>query len=163
MHKLFRGSPQAAEAAEACGVTREKPRRGRQTMARILVIDDDQPVRAAIAVVLETAGFEVVTAADGRAGKAAAETTRFDVTIVDLFMPHMDGLETIRSLRHSCPDMPIIAVSGALSLFDFRDVAEPPPDYLSMATDLGAITAVQKPFQPRELIRAVRESIAAHA
>jgi DNA-binding response OmpR family regulator len=132
-------------------------------MARILVIDDDQPVRTAIAVVLEREGFEVVTVADGRAGKAAAEKSRFDATIVDLFMPDMDGLETIRSLRQSCPGMPIIAVSGALSLFDFRDLAEAPPDYLAMATDLGAVTGVQKPFQPRELVRAVKESIAANA
>lgn len=131
-------------------------------MARILVIDEDQPVRTAIAIVLQREGFEVVAVADGLAGKAAAESTRFDATIVDLFMPNMDGLETIRSLRQSCPGMPIIAVSGAPSLFDFRDDSEPPPDYLSMATDLGAVTAVQKPFQPRELVRAVRESIAAN-
>jgi CheY-like chemotaxis protein len=131
-------------------------------MARILVIDDDQRVRAAIAIVLETEGFEVVAVADGRAGTKAAEATRFDATIVDLFMPNMDGLETIKSLRRSCPGMPIIAVSGAMSLFDFRDLAEPPPDYLSMAKDLGAVTAVQKPFQSRVLIRAVRESIAAN-
>jgi DNA-binding response OmpR family regulator len=131
-------------------------------MARILVIDDDQPVRAAIAIVLEAAGFEVVTVADGRAGQQAAEAARFDATIVDLFMPEMDGLETIRTLRRCCPGMPIIAVSGALSLFDYRDMAEPPPDYLSMAAELGAVTTVQKPFQPRELLRAVRESIAAN-
>jgi CheY-like chemotaxis protein len=55
--------------------------------------------------------------------------------------------------------MPIIAMSGAMSLFEYRDMSEPPPDYLSMATMLGAVAAVAKPFQPRELLRAVRESI----
>jgi CheY-like chemotaxis protein len=128
-------------------------------MARILVVDDDQPVRAAIRIVLELDGFEVVTAEDGRAGQQAAESSCFDAAIVDLFMPEMDGLETIKALRRHCPDMPIIAVSGAMSLFDYRDAAEPPPDYLAMATELGAVTAVQKPFQPRELLKAVRESI----
>jgi CheY-like chemotaxis protein len=132
-------------------------------MARILVIDDDQPVRAAITIVLEADGFEVVAVEHGRAGTKAIETTRFDAAIIDVFMPEMDGLETIRTIRRSCPDMPIIAVSGAMSLFEYRDMSDPPPDYLSMATDLGAVTAVQKPFQPRELVRAVRESIAAHA
>jgi CheY-like chemotaxis protein len=128
-------------------------------MARILVVDDDRSVRAAIKIVLEVDGFEVVTAEDGRAGKQAAEAVCFDAAIVDLFMPEMDGLETIKALRGSCPGMPIIAVSGAMSLFDYRDALEPPPDYLAMATALGAVTAVQKPFQPRELLRAVRESI----
>src|ERR1700730_6935289 len=128
-------------------------------MARILVIDDDQPVRAAIRIVLESSGFEVVAAEDGRAGKKAIETTRFDAAIVDLFMPEMDGLETIRLLRQYRPEMPIIAVSGAISLFDYRDAMEPPPDYLWIADALGAVTAVQKPFHPHELLRAVRESI----
>jgi CheY-like chemotaxis protein len=128
-------------------------------MARILVVDDDEPVRAAIRIVLELEGFEVVTAPDGRAGQQAARSACFDAAIVDLFMPEMDGLETIKALRLHCPDMPIIAVSGAMSLFDYRDAVEPPPDYLAMATTLGAVTTVQKPFQPRELLRAVRDSI----
>jgi CheY-like chemotaxis protein len=128
-------------------------------MARVLVIDDDQPVRSTITIVLEAGGFEVVAVDGGRAGQKAVETAQFDATLVDLFMPGMDGLETIKALRHACPDMPIIAMSGAMSLFDYRDGSEPPPDYLSMATMLGAVTAVQKPFQPRELLRVVRESI----
>jgi CheY-like chemotaxis protein len=129
------------------------------TMARVLVIDDDPPVRAAITVVLEAGGFEVVAVEGGRAGQRAVETARFDATIVDVFMPEMDGLETIKALRQRCPEMPIIAMSGAMSLFDYQDMSEPPPDYLSMATMLGAVAAVPKPFQPRELLRAVRESI----
>ena len=128
-------------------------------MARILVIDDDQPVRATIKLVLETQGFEVVAVESGRAGKKAIEATRFDAAIVDVFMPEMDGLETIRALRRRCPDLPIITVSGAISLFDYRDTMEPPPDYLAMAAELGAVASVAKPFQPRDLLRAVRESI----
>jgi DNA-binding response OmpR family regulator len=132
-------------------------------MARILVVDDDRAVCAAIKIVLEVEGFEVVTAQDGRTGMAAAKASCFDAAIVDVFMPEMDGLQTIKALRGHCPDMPIIAVSGAISLFDYRDTTEPPPDYLSMATMLGAVDTVQKPFQPRELLRAVRASIGAPA
>src|SRR5258708_30381998 len=62
------------------------------TMARVLVIDDDQPVRATITVVLEAGGFEVVAVDGGRAGQKAVEISRFDATIVDVFMPGMDGL-----------------------------------------------------------------------
>src|ERR1700687_3984318 len=118
------------------------------TMARVLVIDDDQPVRTAIAMVLESAGFEVVAVDGGRAGQKAVEAARFDATIVDVFMPGMDGLETIQTLRQRCPEMPIIAMSGAMSLFEYRNGAEAAPDYLSMATMLGAVTGVKKPFQP---------------
>lgn len=128
-------------------------------MARILVIDDDPPVRATIKLVLETQGFEVVAVESGRAGKKAIEAASFDAAIVDVFMPDMDGLETIRVLRRRRPELPIVVVSGAISLFDYRDAMEPPPDYLSMAAELGAVASVQKPFQPRDLLRAVRESI----
>ena len=136
-------------------VVRHSWSRRREPMTRILVIDDDQPVRAVISMVLEAEGFEVVAVADGRAGKHAAESSRFDATIVDVFMPEVDGLATIRALRQSCPEMPIIAVSGAMGLFEYRDAPDAPPDYLSMATELGAVTAVQKPFQPHELVRVV--------
>jgi CheY-like chemotaxis protein len=132
-------------------------------MARILVVDDDQGVRAAICVVLQSGGFEVVAVGDGSAGRKALETAAFDAAIVDIFMPEMDGLEAIRTFHQTRPDMPIIAVSGAMGLFAFSDSPEPPPDYLSMATKLGAVIAVQKPFQPRELLAAVQQSIGAAA
>src|SRR5260370_41835729 len=99
-------------------------------MARVLVIDDDQPVRATITVVLEAGGFEVVAVDGGRAGQKAVEISRVDATIVDVFMPGMGGLETIKALRERCPQMPIIAKSGAVSLFEDRDGSEPAPDYL---------------------------------
>src|SRR5712691_1553701 len=67
-----------------------KSKRVRYAMARILVIDDDQPVRATIKLVLETQGFEVVAVESGRAGKKAVEATSFDAAIVDVFMPEMD-------------------------------------------------------------------------
>jgi CheY-like chemotaxis protein len=128
-------------------------------MATILVVDDDQAVRAAITIVLQSGGFEVVAAENGSAGRKALEAQRFDAAVVDIFMPEMDGLETIKMFRLHCPDMPIIAVSGAMGLFEFSDSPEPPPDYLAMATKLGAVTAVQKPFQPRQLLQAVQQSI----
>ena len=128
-------------------------------MARVLVVDDDQGVRAAITVVLQSGGFEVVAVQDGPAGRKALEAAPFDAAIVDIFMPEMDGLETIRLFRQSRPDLPIVAMSGAMGLFAYRDSAEPPPDYLSMATKLGAVRAVQKPFQPRELLQAVQQSL----
>jgi DNA-binding response OmpR family regulator len=121
-------------------------------MRRILVIDDDRSVRTAIKTLLEHERFEVVATEDGRAGLEALESTPFDVVIVDIFMPGMDGLETITAFHRRAPRVPIIAMSG----FMFRDSAEPAPDFLSMATKLGAACSLHKPFRPRDLIAAVR-------
>jgi DNA-binding response OmpR family regulator len=121
-------------------------------MQRILVIDDDTSVRVAIKTLLEHEGFEVVAAEDGRAGLEALESTPFDLVVVDIFMPGMDGLETITALHRRVPGVPIIAMSG----FMFRDSSAPAPDFLSMAAKLGAASSLHKPFRPRELIAAVR-------
>jgi CheY-like chemotaxis protein len=128
-------------------------------MARVLVIDDDAPVRAAISIVLQAAGFDVVAVETGHAGKMALEDASFDAAVVDVFMPGMDGLETIKAFRQHSPNLPIVAISGAMSLFDYCDSPNAPPDYLSMATKLGAVTAVQKPFHPRDLVEAVHKAI----
>jgi CheY-like chemotaxis protein len=127
-------------------------------MARVLVIDDDPLVRRTIALILEAAAFEVTAVENGVAGRKAIEAARFDVAVIDIFMPEMDGIEMIRLARQRCPDMPIVAVSGAQIRAADRGMSQF-PDYLSMATKLGAITAVQKPFQPRELVAAVRRSL----
>ncbi len=120
-------------------------------MARILVIDDDNSVRTAIKTLLEHEGYEVVVATDGRSGLDAFETTAFDLLIVDIFMPGMDGLETIKHLKRRAPLVPIVAISG----FMFRDSSVPAPDFLSMATKLGAAYSLHKPFRPRDLSEAV--------
>lgn len=125
-------------------------------MPRILVVDDDTAVRGAIKTVLERDGHEVVLAGNGRAGVSAVENNAFDVVICDIFMPGMDGIETIHAFHKSNPKMPIIAMSG----FTFRDGHEPAPDFLSLATKLGAACSLRKPFRPQELLKAVRDCTA---
>jgi CheY-like chemotaxis protein len=118
-------------------------------MARILVIDDDGAVRAAIRLLLERESHEVVDAEDGRSGVDALKIAAFDIVICDIFMPGMDGLETIREFHRHNPHVPVIAMSG----FTFRHSA---PDFLTMATKLGAAYSLHKPFRPPELLRAVQ-------
>lgn len=125
-------------------------------MSRILVIDDDVAVRGAIKTVLEMEGHEVVLAGNGRAGIGAVEAERFDLVICDIFMPGMDGIETINAFHQSNPQMPVIAISG----FMFRDGQSPAPDYLSLSTKLGAAYSLRKPFRPQELLKVVRECTA---
>jgi CheY-like chemotaxis protein len=121
-------------------------------MARILVIDSDGAVRAAVKALLEYEGLEVLAVEDGRTGLALLETTRVDVVVVDIFMPEMHGLETVTAVHQHAPLVPIIAMSG----FTFRDAATPAPDFLAMAAKLGAAYSLQKPFRPRDLMGAVQ-------
>ncbi len=68
-------------------------------LARILVVDDDPAVQGTIRLLLERAGHNVVTAGDGRKGLALCETGDFDLLFLDIFMPGMDGFETMRVVR----------------------------------------------------------------
>jgi len=115
-------------------------------MARILVIDDDEAIRTVVTLLLSQKGHVVESAKNGRQGFQAAEDRNFDLLIVDIFMPEMDGLETIRLLRTAMPYLPVIVISGSNAAM---------PDFLSMATKLGAIESLRKPFRPNELLEIV--------
>jgi CheY-like chemotaxis protein len=120
-------------------------------MARILVIDDDSLVLMALRVNLERRGYQVELAADGHTGLALARSIACELLIVDIFMPGMDGLETIMRLRRWLPRVPIIAMSG----FVFRQSRHSAPDFLRMATKLGATMSLHKPIRPADLLSAV--------
>jgi CheY-like chemotaxis protein len=68
-------------------------------MARILVIDDDEAVRSVLTILLGQKAHQVVTAQDGRRGLTAVESDHFDLLIVDIFMPEMDGFKFLDALK----------------------------------------------------------------
>ena len=117
-------------------------------MARILVIDDDHAIRSVVTLLLERNGHQIVVAENGRRGLKILEADDFDLLIIDIFMPEMDGLEAIRLVRQIRPVMPILVMSGGVQIGAM-------PDYLSMATKLGAIESLRKPFKPEALVAAV--------
>jgi CheY-like chemotaxis protein len=124
-------------------------------LAQILIVDDDIAVQATIRLLLERAGHSVVVAGDGRKALAVFEAGNFDLVFLDIFMPGMDGLETMRLIHHQQPLVPIIVISG-------RPVDPDPaagPDFLTIATRLGAVSSLQKPFKPAALLAAVAESL----
>jgi CheY-like chemotaxis protein len=120
-------------------------------LAKILVVDDDSAVQATIRLLLERAGHSVVVASDGRQGLAVFESGEFDLLFLDIFMPGMDGLETMRLVHQQQPLIPIIVISGNPVTWDSASG----PDFLTMATKLGAVSSLQKPFKPAALLAAV--------
>jgi CheY-like chemotaxis protein len=120
-------------------------------VAKILIVDDDNAVQATIRLLLERAGHSVVVAGDGRKGLAAFESGEFDLLFLDIFMPGMDGFETMRLIHQLQPLIPIIVISGNPVSSDSHSGS----DFLTMATRPGAITSLQKPFKPAALLAAV--------
>ena len=125
-------------------------------MPRILVVDDDTMVCEAIEVCLQHQGFEVTVANGGEAGLSALEASAFDVMLVDIFMPHMRGFESIRIFHERAPAIPLIAMSG----YAFAAIEPPSPDFHKMAHELGASNCWRKPFTPVTLIAAINECLA---
>jgi len=129
-------------------------------VSNILVIDDDPAVRMTIRLVLEREGHTVALATDGLAGMKAIKAGGVDLLIVDIFMPGMDGIETIREVRQHQADLPAIVISGtSLSGVGLHAPGLQAPDFLAMAVKLGAVRSLQKPFKPRDLIGAVEECL----
>jgi CheY-like chemotaxis protein len=126
-------------------------------MARILVIDDEAPIRSILRRSLERFGHEVVEAPDGSAGTRLFESSSFDLVITDLFMPEKEGIETILDLRERYPEVKILVVSGGLpSPGQALDKFSP----LGDAEALGADASLEKPFEIKKLLEAVDELLA---
>ena len=84
-----------------------------KTSATLLIIDDDEVVRASLAAYLEDSGFSVLQASNGQQGLQVFERDKPDLVICDLRMPQMGGLELIRQVTDLAPQTPVIVVSGA--------------------------------------------------
>lgn len=128
-------------------------------MPRILIVDDQAHVRAAVTVALQVNGFEAVATEDGVSAIREFEARRFDLAIVDLYMPKIDGVKIIKALRERSANLPIIAMSGVL-LNEFGHTAL---EFLPKVPGMSEIVCLQKPFRPPELLKAVQAAFAAAA
>ncbi|MGE0715438.1 MAG: response regulator [Alphaproteobacteria bacterium] len=127
-------------------------------MARVLVVDDDAVLREMMREQLEGAGHEAVLAKHGGEALAAAEKQAFAVAVVDLFMPVVEGFETIRRLRRMQPHICIIAVTGGPQVTKVTGGTEN-LDYLEVARLLGARHTLHKPFRGAALVAAVADCL----
>ena len=134
---------------------KDNPKPRREDMARVLVVDDDPMVCMAIEVYLERHDFHVTIADGGESGLRALDSQSFDLMIVDIFMPHMRGFESIRIFHERAPAVPLVAMSG----YAFANLNTPAPDFLRMALELGASRCLRKPFAPAALLAVINECL----
>jgi DNA-binding response OmpR family regulator len=115
--------------------------------AKVLVIDDEAPIRLLCRVNLEAEGMEVIEAEDGTVGVELARSEKPDVILLDVMMPGMDGWEVLQALQagEGTSEIPIVFLTARAEL---RDRAQ--------GLELGGIDYVTKPFNPVELAPLVR-------
>ncbi|HJY84952.1 MAG TPA: response regulator [Candidatus Binatia bacterium] len=119
---------------------------------RILIIDDEEPVRDLLRQMLEKEGYGVEEAPNGVAGIKLLHDHLADLVITDLFMPEKEGIETMMEVRKCFPQVKIIAMSGGGRTGTL--------DFLPMAESFGAQRTLAKPFERKELLEAVRTVLA---
>lgn len=117
-------------------------------MKKILVVDDESSIVTLLKYNLEEAGFQVITAADGKEGLHLAKTENPDVIVLDWMLPHLDGMEVCKELRIKKIQTPIIMLTAKDEEFD-----------KVLGLELGADDYMTKPFSPREVIARVKAMI----
>jgi len=114
----------------------------------VLLIDDEPSVAAALRVILEDEGFSVAIAANGRDGIAEARRAPVTLTVTDLRLPDMDGLEVIGAFREG-------GLGGAVILTTSYGT----PEIFARARALGAVGAIAKPFPPSEILQLIADAL----
>jgi two-component system, OmpR family, alkaline phosphatase synthesis response regulator PhoP len=107
----------------------------------ILIIDDEASLRQTMARILQRAGFEVTTAADGKEGLALASEHAFDLVYSDIRMPDMSGLELLKVIHAKFPDLPVVLFT-----------AQPDLNSAVEAVRSGAVDYLLKPLKPQAVI-----------
>jgi two-component system, OmpR family, phosphate regulon response regulator PhoB len=120
-------------------------------MARVLVIDDEAPIRLLCRVNLEAAGIEVTEAEDGKVGLESARAEPPDVILLDVMMPGMDGWQVFSELLNDerTAHVPIVFLTARAEL---RDQAR--------GLELGGVDYVTKPFNPLHLAPMIEDLLA---
>ena len=112
---------------------------------RILVIEDEARIQAFLTRGLEAEGYTVVASGDGRDGLALATAAPFDLVVLDLLLPGLNGLQVLRELRRTKPELPVVILSAR------GDVQTKLRGF-----ELGASDYVAKPFSLDELLARIR-------
>jgi DNA-binding response OmpR family regulator len=115
---------------------------------RILLVDDEQPIQTLLSFPLQRDGYEVVQASDGREALARFGEQQFDLVVLDLMLPRMDGLEVCKRLRGQGSTVPIIMLTAKSEEID-----------KVLGLELGADDYITKPFSMREFRSRVKAAL----
>jgi len=114
----------------------------------ILIVDDERAVRDSLTTWFREDGFTADNAADGKEALSKLETDAFDIVLLDIKMPGMDGMELLKKIRESWPDIVVVMITAFASV-----------DTAVKALKDGAFDYVTKPFDPDDLNRLVRSAV----
>jgi two-component system nitrogen regulation response regulator NtrX len=117
---------------------------------KILVVDDEPSIRSTLTGVLEDEGYAVEVAADGQEALRKIEMKVYDLVLLDVWMPGMDGLETLQVMRKDKPDQRVVMMSGHGNI-----------ETAVRATKLGAYDFIEKPLNLDKLIIVLRNALEA--
>lgn len=118
---------------------------------KVLIVDDEAPIREVLRRAFEAHGFEVAEADNGEDALALHDSFGPAAVVIDLIMPGMEGIETIRHLRARNAHLRIVALSGGGSMGFV--------DFLKYAEQFGADLALSKPVVLRDLVAKVSRLI----
>ena len=122
------------------------------TLTHILVVDDEEAVRAVISRILRAAGYEVWESAGAEEALelVVRDPPAVDLAITDVVMPGLSGPALVRQLRALRPNLPVVFMSGDVDAS------------ASLVKDFGNAWILDKPFSPSELLRILREALGDH-
>ena len=129
-------------------MTHMDPDERRAAPPKILVVDDEEPVRKAIIRILERRGFECVAAEDVAMARSALEADGFSLVVSDMNMPGESGLDLVRSIISGHPDTATLMCTG----LDDAELAR-------TAIEIGAYGYIVKPFEPNEIVIGVLNAL----
>lgn len=115
------------------------------TLVKILVVDDEASIVTLLQFNIEKAGFDVVTAEDGRSGYELVLSEKPDLIVLDLMLPEMDGIEVTKKLRQDKVNVPILMLTAKDEELD-----------KIIGLELGADDYMTKPFSPREVVARIK-------
>ena len=116
--------------------------------ARILVIDDDENIRKVLETILEDEGYIVETAETAKKGIEVSEKAFYDLALIDVRLPDMEGIDLLSKLRNTKPKMRKIIVTGYPTLQN-----------AVAAVNKGAEAYVMKPFEVDKILQTIREQL----